>query len=145
MEDFMDSNLVIKLSSIMIDCIDQHELAKFYAKLIDWDIVFVDEEYAVISPPGMKRGTYPCISFQKNPDYKPPVWPEEPDAQQQMEHIDFVVNDLSRAVQHATNCGAVEAGSQFADYWKVMLDPAGHPFCLVEHKSIVESDHFALL
>ena len=110
----MDSNLIIKLSSIMIDCIDQHELAKFYAKLIDWDIVYGDDEYAVISPPGMKRGTYPCISFQKNSDFKPPVWPEESEVQQQMEHIDFVVNDLSKAVIHAIDCGAVEAGEQFA-------------------------------
>ena len=41
----MDSNLVIKLSSIMIDCLDQHELAKFYAKLIDWDIVLKKKKY----------------------------------------------------------------------------------------------------
>jgi len=31
----MYNNLIIKFSSIMIDCIDQHELAKFYARLID--------------------------------------------------------------------------------------------------------------
>jgi|GEM_PF-3386129 len=77
----MDNELVIKMSSVMLDCQDPNELAKFYAALIKWDIVFFDEEYAVISPPGMKRGTYPCISFQKNLEYKPPVWPDEHEAQ----------------------------------------------------------------
>jgi len=141
----MDNELEIKFSSVMIDCIEPHELAKFYAQLIKWDVVFVDDEYAVISPPGMKRGTYPCISFQKNLDYKPPVWPEKTEEQQQMEHIDFVVNDLQKAVQHAVKCGATVANDQYSDYWKVMFDPVGHPFCLVEHKDIVESEHFALL
>jgi len=141
----MDNNLIIKMSSIMIDCKNPIELAEFYASLIKWDIVFFDDEYAVISPPGMKRGTYPCISFQKNLDYVPPVFPDKPEMQQQMEHIDFIVNDLEAAVKHAVDCGADVAREQFADYWKVMLDPAGHPFCLVEHKEVIENDSFALL
>ena len=141
----MDNNLVIKMSSVMLDCKDPHELAEFYASLIKWEIVFFDDEYTVISPPGMKRGTYPCISFQKNLDYQPPVFPDEPGAQQQMEHIDFIVNDLAAAVKHAVDCGASIASVQFSDYWKVMLDPAGHPFCLVEHKEVIEAEHFSLL
>jgi len=141
----MENNLVIKMSSIMVDCKEPLELAEFYAKLMKWDIVFSDDDYTVISPPGMKRGTYPCISFQKNIDYKPPVFPDKPGMQQQMEHIDFIVNDLERAVMYAVDCGATIAGEQFSDYWSVMLDPAGHPFCLVERKEVVESADFALL
>ena len=85
------------------------------------------------------------ILFQRNPDYVPPVWPEEPEAQQQMAHLDFAVNDLEKAVKHAIECGATMADQQFSDDWRVMFDPAGHPFCLCPMKSLFESEHFALL
>jgi hypothetical protein len=59
-----------------------------------------------------------------NSEYKPPVWPEEPEAQQQMAHIDVAVNDLEKAVQYAIHCGATIADEQFTNNWRVMLDPA---------------------
>ena len=65
--------------------------------------------------------------------------------QQQMAHMDFAVNDLEKAVQYAMHCGAVVADKQFSDSWRVMLDPAGHPFCLCQMKSLIESGRFALL
>ena len=40
---------------------------------------------------GMSQGAYPGILFQRNPEYCPPVWPEEPGVQQQMAHLDFSV------------------------------------------------------
>lgn len=141
----MDDELKIKMYALTLDCKDPHELAKFYAALLKWEIPFYDEEYAVVGPPGVNQGAYPGLTFQKNPEYKPPVWPSESDAQQQMAHIDFAVNDLERAVQYAIQCGATISDKQFSDSWTVMLDPAGHPFCLCQMKSIIESAHFALL
>lgn len=135
----------IKMYAVTLDCKDPHKLAAFYAALLRWEIAFYDEEYACVGAPGAKQGAYPGITFQKNEDYCPPVWPEKPDAQQQMAHIDFAVNDLEQAVQHAVDCGATVAGEQFSDRWRVMLDPAGHPFCLCQMKSAFESAHFALL
>lgn len=41
--------------------------------------------------------------------------------QQQMAHLDFAVNDLEKAVQHAVRCGAAVAEEQFSDAWRVML------------------------
>ena len=61
-----------------------------------------------------------------------------------MAHLDFAVNDLEKAVQHAVRCGAAVAEEQFSDAWRVMLDPAGHPFCLCQMKSMMESACFAL-
>jgi len=122
----------IKLGAFMIDCKDLHELASFYSALLQWEIVYEGDEYAVIFPPDKKRGTYLAISFQQNPDYVPPVWPTEPNAQQQMAHLDFNVDDLQKAVQHAINCGARIADKQFSEKWTVLFDPAGHPFCLVQ-------------
>lgn len=141
----MNDELKIKMYSFTIDCKDPHELAKFYGELLKWETMFMDEEWACIYAPGTNQGGYPGILFQRNPEYKPPVWPEEPEAQQQMAHIDFAVNDLEKAVQYAIRCGAIIADEQFSDNWRVMFDPAGHPFCLCQMKSIIESEDFALL
>ena len=45
-------------------------------------------------------------------------------------HLDFEVSDLPAAVADAVELGAVEAEYQPQDDVRVMLDPAGHPFCL---------------
>lgn len=136
----MDHELQIKLYSFTVDCTDPYALAQFYAALLKWEIPFHDEDYAVIAPPGAKQGESPGITFQRNPEYQPPVWPEEPEKQQQMAHIDVAVNDLEKAVNHAVDCGATVAGTQFSDDWKVMLDPAGHPFCLCPMKQLFTSN-----
>lgn len=141
----MNDELKIKMYSFTMDCEDPYELAEFYAKMLKWEIPFHDEDWACVSAPGAAQGAYPGILFQKNSAYKPPVWPEEPGAQQQMAHMDFAVNDLEEAVQYAVRCGAVIADKQFSDEWRVMFDPAGHPFCLCRMKAIFDSADFALL
>ena len=128
----MDNPLKIKIYAFTLDCINPSELADFYAALLNWDKVVKDDDWAWVVAPEK----YPYILFQRNLDYEPPVWPEEPNRQQQMAHIDFAVNDLDKAVQHALSCGAKMASEQFSDNWKVMFDPAGHPFCLCLKKTI---------
>lgn len=140
-----DDELKIKLYATTMDCIDPYALAKFYAALLNWEIPFHDADWACVGAPGKEQGTYPGITFQRNPEYIPPVWPEKPEAQQQMAHLDFAVNDLEKAVQYAVQCGATVAAEQFSDDWKVMLDPAGHPFCLCLMTPMIESAHFELL
>ena len=141
----MDHPLSIKFYAATLDCKDPYELAKFYAELLHWEIPFHDEEFACVGAPGLQQGAYPGITIQCNPDYIPPVWPEAPGAQQQMAHLDFAVSDLEAAIQHALHCGATKASEQFTEDWTVMLDPAGHPFCLCRAAALMESPHFALL
>lgn len=141
----MSDDLKIKMYTFTLDCKEPHELADFYARLLHWDVVFTDEDWACVGPKGAKNGSYPGILFQKNPEFVPPVWPEEPGAQQQMAHLDFAVNDLEKAVQYAIRCGARLANDQFSEEWRVMFDPAGHPFCLCQMKSLMDSPDFGLL
>lgn len=62
-------------------------------------------------------------------DYVAPTWPE-PGQLQQM-HLDVSVDDLDHAVARAEQLGARRADHQpQPDRWRVMIDPAGHPFCL---------------
>lgn len=141
----MADELKIKMYTCTMDCVDPYALAKFYADLLKWEIPFYDDDWACVGAPGTAQGAYPGIMFQRNPAYQSPVWPEKPGEQQQMAHLDFAVNDLDAAVRHAISCGATVAEIQFSEDWKVMIDPAGHPFCLCPMKQIFESPDFALL
>ena len=66
--------------------------------------------------------------------YEPPVWPEASGAQTKMLHFEMQADDVAAAVAHAVACGATEAPDQPPDrdpaQLRVMLDPAGHPFCV---------------
>ncbi len=141
----MPDELRIRMYSFTLDCQDPRALAEFYAALLRWEAKPINEDWAYATAPGTAKGAYPGLLFQRNPEYEPPVWPEEQEAQQQMAHLDFAVNDLQKAVEYAIHCGATLADQQFSSRWTVMFDPAGHPFCLCEMKSIMESEHFALL
>lgn len=141
----IENNFKIKTYSFTIDCLEPYKLAEFYANLLDWEIPFHDNDWACLCAPNTAQGAYPGITFQRNPDYKPPVWPCAPETQQQMAHLDFAVNDLEKAVNYAIELGAKEANEQFSDEWRVMIDPSGHPFCLCLLESLFESNDFALL
>jgi hypothetical protein len=47
-----------------------------------------------------------------------------------MMHFDFQVDDLDSAVAEAVALGATLAAYQPQENVRVLLDPAGHPFCL---------------
>lgn len=140
----MNHELNIKLYAVTVDCKNPPALAEFYAKLLCWEIAYQDENYACVGAPNAAQGAYPGITFQREPAYLPPVWPSESEKQQQMTHLDFIVNDLEQAVAHAIRCGARQADQQFSDGWRVMLDPEGHPFCLCLMKEVMESPDFGL-
>ncbi|HMD93781.1 MAG TPA: VOC family protein [Trebonia sp.] len=50
--------------------------------------------------------------------------------QQMMMHLDIAVEDLAPAVADALELGATLPDFQSQDDVRVLLDPAGHPFCL---------------
>lgn len=122
----------IALDAVVIECADVHALADFYCRMLGWQKGYDegDEWVDICAPSGGIK-----IAFQKNDMYVPPVWPDEPGAQQQMAHIDFAVQNrqhMALAAAHAISCGAVKAYMQFSEEkWVTLLDPAGHPFCFV--------------
>jgi catechol 2,3-dioxygenase-like lactoylglutathione lyase family enzyme len=111
---------------VVIDAPDALALARFYADLLGWDLASQEPASASIQPPDGVA----YISFQRSPEYVPPVWPPVDGAQQMMLHLDFEVEDLKAAVEHALELGALEAVHQPQDTVRVLLDPVGHPFCL---------------
>ena len=76
----------------------------------------------------MTEATY--LVFQAADGYVPPVWPPAEGQQRTMMHFDFQVGDLDSAVAEAVDLGATLADHQPQENVRVLLDPAGHPFCL---------------
>jgi catechol 2,3-dioxygenase-like lactoylglutathione lyase family enzyme len=111
---------------VVLDAPDGPALARFYSDLLGWEIAKLDPEGGALGPPGGVA----YLATQTAPDYVRPVWPAEAGAQQMMMHLDFEVSDLQAAVGHALELGAEEAAFQPQRNVRVMLDPAGHPFCL---------------
>lgn len=112
-------------ADVAIDCPDPEQLARFYHRLTglplhDWGGVYfsIGAEGAI------------ALIFQQVEDYQPPSWPTQQRGQQM--HLDFQVDDLNAAVAAAEKLGATQATEQPGETWRVMLDPAGHPFCLAQ-------------
>lgn len=122
----------------VLDCDNMDELSAFYEKLLGWTRSS-GEEYTTLVDMEQK-GLPTWITFQQTDGYTPPVWPARADRQQQMTHLDFHVKDVDEAVKYALSCGATMAEAQFDDRWRVMLDPAGHPFCLLPPLEWMETD-----
>ncbi len=112
---------------VMLDAPDVHELAHFYARLLDWQ-VFKEDEFDAAVAPSEEAGYY--IGIQHESVYVRPVWPAVEGRQQMSMHLDIEVEDLESAVAYAVSVGAELAEYQPQETVRVLLDPAGHPFCL---------------
>ena len=114
---------VARLASISLDCDDPSALATFWAALVGGDIVPVNEDFVAVRT---ERGWLVAVRV---PGFQPPSWPEGSVPKQM--HIDLAVDDLDVAEPEAIRLGARRAVVQPApERWRVLLDPAGHPFCL---------------
>jgi catechol-2,3-dioxygenase len=111
---------------VVLEARDGVALASFYESLLGWPIAKQEPGETAIAVPG----TSSYLAFQSSPDYVPPVWPAADGRQQMMMHIDIAVDDLAGAVADAVDLGATLAEFQPQDDVRVLLDPAGHPFCL---------------
>jgi hypothetical protein len=112
-----------RLASTALDCSDPGVLASFWADLLGGEVAYTSDQFCAVKT---DRG---WIATVRTPDHVPPTWPD-PQVPKQM-HLDLSVDDLDAAEAEAIRLGASKPESQPApDRWRVLLDPAGHPFCL---------------
>jgi catechol 2,3-dioxygenase-like lactoylglutathione lyase family enzyme len=109
-----------------IEAPDPSALARFYSELLGWPIGHEEPGTSIL---GMPHGDS-FVVFQEAADYRAPVWPPAEGEQRPMMHLDFQVGDLDGAVADAVELGATLATHQPQENVRVLLDPAGHPFCL---------------
>jgi catechol 2,3-dioxygenase-like lactoylglutathione lyase family enzyme len=121
-----DSAPMLRLATVCIDCADAGAMADFYGRLLGWEVTLREPNWVLMRDPNGGTG----LSFQAEADYRAPTWPERPDGQGKMLHLDIKVEDLDAAVAHALASGARLAEYQPQARVRVLLDPADHPFCL---------------
>ncbi len=109
-----------------IEAPDPAALARFYSTLLGWPIGHEEPGTSILAAP--EGSIY--VVFQQASDYERPVWPTEPGRQRPMMHFDFQVGDLDAAVAEALALGAALAEHPSQPNIRVLIDPAGHPFCL---------------
>jgi catechol 2,3-dioxygenase-like lactoylglutathione lyase family enzyme len=127
----------MRVTSVTIGAPAPRELAAFYARLLGWPVV-ADEPalpgdppeaaWVQLRPPAGQAG--PTLNFEFEARFARPVWPGEPGRQVATQHLDIAVTSLDASVAWAAAAGATLAEYQPQEHVRVMLDPAGHPFCL---------------
>ncbi len=117
--------MTTKLAMVTLDCAEVAPVAEFWAQLLGLEQSFGDENYAMLTGPDG-----PAIGFGRVPGHQPPAWPDEHGSKQF--HLDLAVDDIEATEQHALSLGATLADPQPGETWRVLIDPAGHPFCLTD-------------
>ncbi|GAA1825394.1 VOC family protein [Luedemannella flava] len=118
--------MTLTWTGVNLDAPDPAALARFYARLLGWEIRVEEPDWVKLAAPGGEA----TLSFQEERNYVRPVWPAGPGDPPMMMHLEIRVDDLATACAHAEECGATLADFQPQDDVRVYLDPAGHPFCL---------------
>ena len=112
---------------VVLDAPNARELARFYEQLLGWQIFNESDGWVDLAP---SEDSGYNFAFATDEKYVRPVWPTEVGKPQMSMHLDIEVDDLEEAVAYAVGIGAEVASYQPQETVRVMLDPAGHPFCL---------------
>ncbi|WEV26634.1 VOC family protein [Streptomyces sp. 71268] len=118
------STPAFRYAAVTFDCPDPAVLARFYGEILGLPVAFSSDDFVMLGEEGA-----PGLGFNRLADYRRPTWPDP--AQEKQAHIDFAVDDLEAAEARLLALGATKAEFQpEPDRWRVLLDPAGHPFCV---------------
>jgi catechol 2,3-dioxygenase-like lactoylglutathione lyase family enzyme len=126
-----DGPVLMTLCAVTLDCADPLALAAFYEQATGLSRVDgSDEDFA-----GLRGADGFFLGFQRVQDYRAPKWPGQQAPQQS--HLDFEVDDMDVAEAALLLIGASRPMEQPDSHrWRVLTDPAGHPFCLTTSKTM---------
>lgn len=110
----------VRLVGVSLDCADPAELAEFYRGLLGGRLLWSRTSSVGVQTPGL------LLVAQQVADYRPPAWPGS-----SVVHLDLTAGgELDGAERRAVALGARVVAPQPDSRWRVLLDPAGHPFCV---------------
>ncbi|TDE93906.1 VOC family protein [Occultella glacieicola] len=126
------------LDLIILDCPDALELGRFYSELLGWPMEpGADRDWVNLVPPGggvspERPDGRPALAFQRIEDWVTPTWPGG--AHPQQVHLDLTVANIDASEPSVLALGARRHEHQPSEdgNFRVFLDPAGHPFCLIQ-------------
>jgi hypothetical protein len=103
-----------------LHCPDHQELASFYVRLLEGTLLWTHEKAAAVEAAGL------VLVMQRIENYEPPAWPGT-----SIVHLDMHGGtNIDQLAQRAIALGAQLAPTLPDPRWRVLLDPAGHPFCI---------------
>jgi len=113
----------VRLGGVSLDGDDPKSLASFWRDLLELEVMFESEDFVALKGAGV------LITTQRVANHQAPDWPETTVPKQI--HLELAVTDLDAVEERAVELGAVKSKTQpNPDVWRVLQDPAGHPFCL---------------
>ncbi|HET8987688.1 MAG TPA: VOC family protein [Humibacillus sp.] len=111
----------LRVSAVSLDCADHVVLATFYAELLGGTVLWTHENASAVDVGGL------VLVPQSVAGHRAPEWPGA-----SIVHLDLTAaaEDLDALAARAVSLGARPADPQPDPRWRVLLDPAGHPFCI---------------
>jgi len=118
--------MTTSIAMITLDCAEVGPVADFWRAALGYEQVAGDgENYAML-----KTENGPALGLGKVEDYQSPGWPNERGSKQF--HLDLAAEDIDAETERLVGLGATLAEPQPGETWRVLLDPAGHPFCVTD-------------
>lgn len=113
----------IRLAAVSLDSDDPGALAAFWRELLGLTVMFESPDFVALEGAGI------LLTTQRVSGHRPPDWPDEGTPKQL--HLELAIDELDATEARAITLGARRAEVQPApEQWRVLLDPAGHPFCI---------------
>ena len=110
----------VRFVGVSLDCGDPAALADFYLQLLGGRVLWTRPTSSAVQTPGV------LLIAQRVAGYRPPLWPGA-----SVVHLDLTAGEhLEEPTGRAIAFGARLADHQPDPRWRVLLDPAGHPFCI---------------
>jgi hypothetical protein len=110
----------LRVVAVSLDCADHQALASFYVRLLDGELLWSHERASAVRCGAL------VLVMQQGADYQAPTWPGA-----SVVHLDLNGDGaLDELAERAVSLGAQLAQPQPDLRWRVLLDPAGHPFCI---------------
>jgi hypothetical protein len=110
----------LRIAGISLDCPDPAGLITFYVQLLGGERLW-DKP----SSSGARIDETVLVAQRVVP-YTRPVWPGT-----SIIHLDLSAGaELEQSSARAVRLGAIQVEPQPDSRWRVLLDPAGHPFCI---------------
>jgi hypothetical protein len=126
----------VRWYSVVVDCNDVSAQSRWWARVLDWRIIYEDPREVVVVPPYAVDETRPVPVQERGPGLIFVLVPERKSVKNRL-HIDLAPpldQDQEEEVSRLESLGArrVDIGQGRGEVsWVVMADPEGNEFCVL--------------
>lgn len=108
---------------VTLDCADSQASATFWSGLLGWAVAHAETDYAMLTGPSHALGSGGWRTTSRQPGRTSTAASSSTSTSR---------SPISTAAEAAVELGATLPVDQPGETWRVLLDPAGHPFCLTK-------------